>query len=121
MLLLLAIAAWVVTDWLDPFDDESFNATAWASCTTDESRAAMARDLVRNHLRTGMPRSDVTALLGSPIVLHGPTDAGGNPLRGDETYAYYIGQWSLYGFDDAFVYVHLNAAGRVIGAEINGY
>ena len=35
-------------------------------------RRRMIYDLGKNHLRTGMPRSEVEALLGAPRGLHGP-------------------------------------------------
>ncbi|QEG24815.1 hypothetical protein MFFC18_47400 [Mariniblastus fucicola] len=80
----------------------------------------MARDVVsRVH---GMDRDAVVELLGQPSDrLDAATDAGGHRLRGAEVFSYYIGSWSGYGFDDAFVYVHLDADGHVIYSEVTGY
>ena len=116
------VAAWSAMDWMDPFNDMSFSPAAWAQ-RSYEDRAPMARDLVRHHLPAGLAQIQVESLLGQPDdVLVGPEDSGANRLPGVETYEYGIGSWSLHqGFDDAFVYVHFDASGHVIGAEINGY
>jgi len=121
VLSLVAASAWLLIDRLDPFNDAPFTAIDWMNCRTDEARASMARDLVRNHLPKGMSEAEVVALLGEPGVLQGGTDTGGNRVLGTKTYFYYIGTWSLQGFDDAFVYVHLDSDSKVISAEVTGY
>lgn len=117
----LFAAGWLALDWLDPFNDRRFNASTWVQQKSAEARAAMARDLIRNHLPPGTPRSQVKSLLGAPGEILSGRDAGGNTLPGVETYSYDIGSWSMYSFDDVFVYVHLDGSGKVVGAEINGY
>ncbi len=128
--LLLSIAAIAITftgfcwvaDWLDPFNDHRFTTAEWIQTESADSRALMSRDLVNHHLRRGMSKAEVDALLGQPDrILHGGDDRGGNTLGGHETYAYYIGCWILRGFDDTFVYVHFDSSGQVVGAEINGH
>ena len=116
----IGLAAWFALDWLDPFDDTLFTTAAWTTLDP-ESRAPMARDLIRNHLPSGLSRAQTEALLGLPDNRLSGTDSGGNRLRGTETYSYYIGSWSMHGLDDAFVYVYLDSNGNVIGSEINGY
>jgi hypothetical protein len=105
---------------LDPFDDRPFSASEWRLATVDD-RAPMARSAVRRHLIQGLPDSQVVALLGDPDEVRTARDPGGNTLQGAQTYLYYLGSWSDYGFDDAFLYVHLDATGRVRSAEVNGY
>ena len=116
----VTFAGWFVVDLLDPFNDATFNAAAWAKLDAQE-RAAMSRDLIQNHLPTGMSHAAVESLLGPPYRVIRRSDAGGHRLPGVETYSYYIGSWSMYGFDDAFVYVHLDASGNVLSSEITGY
>ena len=106
IVVLVGIVSWLAIDLLkDPFNYEVFIAEKWAQRATYEVRARMARDLVCNHLPHGLKRSQVTALLGPPDRVLTGHDNGGHRLPGHETYAYYIGSWSTYGFDDAFVYV----------------
>ena len=82
----------------------------------------MAGDLVRNHLTAGLSRANVHALLGMPgDALSGTEREGMKNLVLAQTEKYYIGSWSLYGYDDAFVYVHFDGDGNLIAAEIYGY
>lgn len=116
----IALCAWAARDWLDPFNDRPFTAAEWARLDAQD-RAAMSRDLIKNHLPPGTERGTVEHLLGRPAdVLH-TTDPGGHSLPGVETYVYYIGTWSIRGFDDTFVYVHFDQGGRVVAAQITGY
>jgi hypothetical protein len=110
-----------LTGWIDPYNDERFRPTDWRS-SSPEVRARMCRDLLSNHLRAGMTKANLVSKLGDPDeILIGTTDAGGHRLTGHETYSYYIGSWSAYGYDDAFVYIHFDSIGKVQSAEINGY
>ncbi len=112
---------WVFTRWFDPFDDKHFRPSDW-NRSSNEVRAGMCDDLISNRLQPGMTESEVVSLLGKPEEsLTGETDGGGNRLIGDETYSYYIGSWSGYGLDDAFLYVHFDSSGKVLTAEVNGY
>ena len=113
----VGIVLWIsLVRWWDPFDDDAFTPTAWVA-----DRAPTARDLVKNHLRLGTLRVQVESLLGRPDEVVTGEDAGGTRVPGTETYKYSIGSWPMYGYDDAFVYVHLDANGNVIGAKIDGY
>jgi hypothetical protein len=104
----------------DPFDDLAFTPAAWAKAD-EEGRARMSRDLVNNHLPQGLLQNRVEALIGKTHWIIKPTDNDGYRTRGAETHVYGIGNWSMQGVDDAFVYVHYDANGNVISAEITGY
>ena len=115
-----AIVVWATADAIDPFNDAAFHEQAWKQWRNDERRP-MARAVVKLASQPGMTRNSITQLLGPPTVLNGE-DAGGNLLPGVETLSYYIGNGGLFdGMDDAFVYIHLNTAGEVIDASIEGY
>jgi hypothetical protein len=102
----------------NPFNDEPFCEQGWAGATF-EQRAAMAEDLVSNHVSPGMPSKQIVSLLGEPgeIWIKGT----GQRVKGYRTFAYYIGSWSLQGMDDAFVCIHFDKSGSVIEAEIYGF
>jgi len=120
-LVALVIAYGVFGNPLDPFNWKSFSPAAWQT-GTPETRARMAKSLIRHHLKRGMSAADVVALIGPPDdQLTGRIDAGGHSLPGVRTYAYDLGNWSLLGMDAAYLYVHLDAADRVISAEVAGY
>ena len=105
-----------ISSWLDPFDDRPFDPKAWSATTSEDSRAAMARDVL--HRVAGLSRTEVVALLGEPDSrLNGPKDAGGHDLRGSEVFSYHIGCWSFHGMDAAFIY----AEDMATDAEITGY
>lgn len=107
------------TRWVDPFDDRPFDRNRWAA-VSNHDRAPMARD-VASRVR-GLNQQEVLNLLGEPgNRLTSATDAGGHRLRGAEVFSYYIGSWSMYGMDDAFVYVHFDTDGVAIYSEITGY
>jgi hypothetical protein len=98
-----------------PFDEVAFIHASWAKATPTE-RGQMSGDLLRNHLRVGIPRSQVEALIGRDCATVGAVVG-----RGAHTHEYYIGNWSMQGMDDAFVYVHYDPSDIVISAEIDGY
>lgn len=97
---------------IDPFDDFEFDTAGWKQPKNRETAARMCRDLITNHLHSGMSRSKVQRLLSKPDeIIYSKQDRGGNSLPGIETHAYYGGSWSMYGFDDAHLYVHLRSRG----------
>jgi hypothetical protein len=119
--LFFGVIYWFFIPWMYPFDGARFTTEAWADSRNDE-RAPMVLDLVTNHLPTGLSQQEVEKLLGSPDKIITAPDSGGIRPLGVKTYVYKIGSWTHYkGFDDAFVYVHLDEDGKVIKAEINGY
>jgi hypothetical protein len=109
----------VIGNPLDPFDDRRLDPEVWNSATPDV-RARMSEDLVRHHLPEGMSESEVIALLGTPFSVedgasHTPRHAGTRHLLYD------LGHWSWRGMDAAYVYVHLDGQGRLVGAEVYGF
>jgi hypothetical protein len=104
----------------DPFGNVAFTPAAWSKADED-GRARMSRDLVNNHLPRGLSQNRVEALIGRTDWIIKPTDIEGYRSRGAETHVYRIGNWSLQSMDDAFVYIHYDASGNVISAEITGY
>jgi hypothetical protein len=115
---LIICSALFVTGCGNPFNDEPFSKEAWAAATA-EQRAAMAEDLVTNHVSPGMSVKQIVALLGDPEDTW--DQWAGHRIMGEKTFAYYIGSWSLEGMDDAFVCIHFDESGRVIEAEICGF
>ncbi len=115
LLLTLAVAG------CRPFNGCTFDQAAWAS-SDYQGRASMADDLIANHIEPGMLSETIEGMLGAPDdVLQGGRDSGGNPLSGSSTYSYYLGNWSMGGMDDAYLYVHLDDHERVLKAEVQGY
>jgi hypothetical protein len=119
------VGAALLPRFLDPFDDASFNRSDWMS-STQEQRAKMARDVITKHVRRGVALEEIVALLGKPDETHNirvrgrRVDQYGNRLHGVTTYAYYLGSWSSYGFDDAYLYIHFDGDDRVLSAEVTG-
>jgi hypothetical protein len=111
-LIAVAITLWSAVlryqDRSDPFDRLSFSATTWAQ-RAPRGRAPMARDLIHRHLPSGLPSAQVKTLLGPPSEAI------------DDRYEYYLGSWSSYGYDDAFVYIYLDKSGKVKRANLVGY
>ena len=80
------------------------------------------RDAIKR-LPVGMSVDQVRDLLGEPAPVRryaGAVDAYGNQLRYPETWKYYLGSWSGYGLDDAFLYVHFDSDEKVASVEITG-
>src|SRR4051812_23204791 len=102
--------AWPVIDgYFDPFDDQPFDAAAWAAADVDEKfRGPMARDAARLIPR-GTTGERVRELLGRGEVLPATGDRWGIRPRGAVTWEYWLGCWSglgPYGWDSASLYVH---------------
>jgi hypothetical protein len=111
-LIAVAIALWGAVlrfrDRSDPFDRLSFSPTAWAQ-RSPRGRAPMARDLIHRHLSAGLSSAQVETLLGPPSEAI------------DDRYEYYVGSWSSYGYDDAFVCIYLDKSGKVKRANLISY
>ena len=122
MAIVAFIAIWnVFHPFDDPFDKRPFSESDWSSASHEE-RARMSRDLIRNHLPVGLSEDDVLVLLGPPSGTITHDSIGSASIRPGctKTLEYYLGCWSNYGMDSAFVYVHLDHNGRVAQAEIIG-
>jgi hypothetical protein len=110
----------IIGNPFDPFAKHQFSTETWRTGDT-KTRAGMARDAIRRHLNQGLNEQQVTSLLGKPGDVISGIDNGGHKLPGVKTYSYHLGCWSGYGLDDAFLYVHFDAGGLVVGAEVSGY
>jgi hypothetical protein len=118
------LAVLEIVDGLDPFNDAAFEPWIWERDVS--SRLPMAADVVEVATRGGMTRDVMIQLLGPPDREYGgqAVDNGGNALRGARSLVYWLGSSnlaSLYGMDDAFVYIHLNDDDSVHSEEIAGY
>jgi hypothetical protein len=114
----LALGVRAVARRLDPFEARPFDPEAWAAADT-EGRAAMARDAIR-HLPAGTPEADVVALLGQTQVDETVRLTGSGPPGAVRTYSYYLGFWGAIYYDSTFLWVHVDADGRVVAAVIGG-
>jgi hypothetical protein len=117
----MVFAGMAIKGYLDPFDDHTFVQSVWEAAEPHH-RAPMARD-VTQRLPIGMTADDVRNLLGpsTPVVRYaGAVDKFGNPMKYPETWSYYLGSWSGYGLDDAFLYVHFDAEKKVASVKITG-
>lgn len=113
-----------IVDRLDPLNDAAFEPLSWER--DFRNRLPMAADVVEAATRGGMTRDVIIQLLGPPDREYSgqAVDDGGNALLGARSLVYYLGSSnlaSLYGMDDAFVYIHLNDDDSVHGAEIAWY
>jgi hypothetical protein len=102
------------------FNELEFTPAAWAKADNVE-RAKMSGDLVRNHLLRGLSRSQVESLIGKTRHTINPSDADGFKVRGAVTHEYGIDNLGDPVWDNAFVYVHYDANGKVVSAEVTGY
>lgn len=110
---LLVVGGVRVNSWLDPFDDQRFDPTAWAA--DEYERGPMTREAIR-HIPPGTRKERVRELLGKP-------DPRWADASDAEDWTYYIGSWSglgPYNLDSAFVYVHFDRDGRVVSAQVGG-
>ena len=105
-----------VGTFLDPYDDQPFSVAAWSAADETE-RAPMVRSVMKNYVRVDMTEDEVIGLLGEAWI-HETEHIGMIPPAGGRTYAYGIGHQT---YDDTFLYVHFDAAGKVVGTEIGGY
>lgn len=118
---ILAFAAAVLlTRALDSTGQRQFDKREW-SRGVRETRTAMVKDVLKNHLSTTMDLEDVVDLFGSPDEILRHQDAGGNRLQGDKTLSYCLTSGNSLEYDDMFLYVHIGPLGNVVHYEINGY
>jgi hypothetical protein len=114
-----AIVYGLVGNPFDPFDNRRFTPAEWREAD-NYSRARMARSLIRRHLRSGTPEGEVVALLGEPEIVGSPGDLYRPKTPGIKVLVWGLGSWSPI-YDDAFLYVHIDATGRVSRAEVDGF
>lgn len=120
----VALAAAIVAGdrFLDPFNGRPFEPTAWAANATGD-RMAMARAAARR-VRPGMAESEIALALGPPDgVWHDELPTGSAPGQAARTHSYGLGGSELSmlrGLDTAYLWVDVDADGRVIAAVIGG-
>jgi hypothetical protein len=94
MKLILLVLACSLPDFsgIGPPAGEPFVAETWRSADpASGERLAMVDDLLQNHLRVGMPRAEVVALLGEPGPGDSSTCHAAPPPNADETLCYTLG------------------------------
>lgn len=104
-----------------PFDDRAFTPEDWAAGNSQE-RGRMVSSLLDDHLPKGMTEEQVTTLLGEDFTLveQGTADWP-NPFREPKCHLYYVGFWSDWGMDDAFVVIFFDDNGRLTSRRLDGY
>ncbi|MEY2536294.1 MAG: hypothetical protein QOG67_34 [Verrucomicrobiota bacterium] len=108
----------------DPFDNNYFSVETWrkASAGRDlDARAGMCRDLMKRFIPPGTTAKQVVALLGAPSSIDEAKPGDDEPMIGTHRFKYHVGNWSMHGMDDAFLYVHFDKDDRVIKTQIYGY
>lgn len=97
-----------------PFDDKIFVRSEWLAsahnCEMRNPRGRMAEDLISNHLRIGMSKSDVRKLLGKS-----------NNSEYDETQNtdyYFLGGWGFMSIDGDYLIIRYNNAYQIKSTEI---
>jgi hypothetical protein len=68
-----------------------------------------------------MTQTEVVDVLGRPETVTDRRAPGDAPIASGQIYRYHLGSWMSQRMDDAFLYVHLDASGRVLRSEIYGY
>lgn len=95
----------------NPFNDLPFDQKTWASNANsrdnDNPRGLMADDLLRKHLRKGMTRNQVQALLGEPDF-----SSSSNPWE------YMLGCWSGFRMDADTLDVYFDDSNNVSRVRI---
>ncbi|WP_027158172.1 hypothetical protein [Methylobacter luteus] len=94
----------------DPFNNREFDREVWVSfyenMDPDNPRGEMYEDLVASHLRKGMKRMEVVALLGKPDV-----EDVKNLL------SYNLGMWSGFRIDYDSLDIALSDDGVLVGVR----
>jgi hypothetical protein len=113
-------------DFRSPFDDAPFDAHLWQTGGR-AIRAPMARAAI-DRMERGMTRAELLELLGEPDSERETRGYAGHfgerfPAAAIRTLRYELessSRASAIGLDDAFLYVHLDEAGNLVGGEIGG-
>jgi hypothetical protein len=94
--------------WLEPFESAVWKAEKPTGGIQHTERRCMIRDLSRRHLKRGMTRAEVVALLGEPRGLHGA-----------RTMDYWLGypRWWVT-LDHDILEIHLDDAGKVVDWKV---
>jgi len=104
--LLAILSVWVWWASGDVFSSEDFDPVRWRQSVPEKLettcwRGSMARDIQRHIVRAGMPRADVTAILGT------------HDSEQPEEFRYVLGMCSGMRFDYDDLHVRFNERGEV--------
>ena len=108
--------------WLDPYDGRDFDRVVWHADPGGHDRAAMCTDIIERHLRPGMTFDRITDLLGQSFWERDRSHlADGEQMAVVRAVSYSVGSCSWIGYDDAFLYVNLDADDKLVSATVYGY
>ena len=109
----------LLLDRVDPFNQARFDRHAWQTPCATAQRGPMTRNLERRHLRKGMRRDAVLALLGKPDKRESyqgrPLVEGRDYERAREIIRYDLGPWSGFAMDWDHLDLAFDEAGRLLG------
>ncbi|MCO8121537.1 hypothetical protein NHH03_07305 [Stieleria sp. TO1_6] len=119
---LLAYAAVETKRWLDPYDGLHFDPVIWKADPGGDQRAAMCADIIGRQLTPGMTLSSISDLLGDSYEQRDRSHfVDGDQMPGVRTVSYWVGPCSWIGYDDAFLFLNLDAEDRLVSATVYGY
>jgi len=105
VLFLSGCIKYLTTDY--PFDDRKFDSTVWKSfhmnMDHDNPRGQMIDDLFNNHLRKGLPKEEITKLLGEPDF-----------EVSDNFISYNLGMWSGFRMDYDSLDLEFDNSGKLL-------
>lgn len=108
--------AYGVYSYVRPFPACAFNATRWHWSPRKlliferyPTRLRMADDLVANHLKHGMTKDEVRALIGPPDE---------HPYYEPAEWVYLLGPWRNQGIDNEWLALDFDEQGRLTRFEI---
>lgn len=98
----------------NPYNDHRFEARLWRTASGDRRenpRLRMADDLMKRHLKPGMVREQVRALLGAPDVSSKFDEQQNRDCYG-------IGNDPAVGIDPEWIAIQYDRVGRIVGMRI---
>ncbi|MCP4395342.1 MAG: hypothetical protein GY804_13910 [Alphaproteobacteria bacterium] len=99
-----------------------FDSAQWKASNVPADRAAMVDDLIKNHIRVGMPMTEIVSILGMPPKVLSKQDNVDNKMPGNTTYAWWLGNGYDYNsmWDDMYLYVSFSKNNRVVNIGNSG-
>lgn len=119
--LLLIAGLALATVIFDPYDERPFDSDPWIA-GLEPVRTAMARSAARA-IHEDDAASSVSERLGEPDWINDvKTSVFGErfPAATHRTWGYRLNPSWLHGYDDAYLYVHIDANDTVIKAQLGG-
>ena len=118
----LAYAGIKTKRWLDPYNGRDFDRVVWDGDPGGYDRAAMCTDIIERQLTPGMTLSSIADLLGDSYREWDRSRfSGDDQTPGARTILYDVGPCSWIGYDDAFLFLHLDADDRLVSANVYGH